>query len=174
MQTLLRSEISRTLDMKKLRSILPNFVKVARYDALRKAKTLKEAMGHHTVLILLFNIHNKKHQVLNEPGHFFLISTRGPEPCVVFSSTGMTPRKELFITHSDPTLLERILPKGTVYNDVKFQLSKDSNTCWRWNVLFSHLAHIGLKKFQKLFAHPRILISDPDMLAVAMTYILLG
>ena len=61
MQTLLRSEISRTLDMKKLRSILPNYVKVATYDSLLKVKTLKAAMGHHTVLILLFNIHNKKH-----------------------------------------------------------------------------------------------------------------
>ncbi len=174
MQSLLRSEISRTLDTKKLRSILPSFVKVARYDSLLRSKTLKDAMGRHSVLILLFNIHNKKHQVLNVPGHFFLISVRGPEPCVVFSSTGMTPRKELFITQSDPTLLERILPKGTVYNDVKFQVSKDSNTCWRWNVLYSHLAHIGLKKFQKLFARPRLLISNSDMLATMMTYILLA
>ena len=174
MDALLRSEISRTLDMKKLRTILPNYVRVATYDSLLKVKTLKAAMGNHTVLILLFNVHDKKHRTLNVPGHFFLISTRGPEQCVVFSSTGMTPRKELFITHSDPSLLERILPKGTVYNDVKFQVSKDSNTCWRWNVLFSHLAHIGLKKFQKLFAHPKILISDPDMLAVAMTHILLA
>ena len=173
MQSLLRSEISRTLDTKKLRSILPRYVKVARYDSI-KAKTLKEAMGRHTVLILLFNIHNKKHQVLNVPGHFFLITTRGPEKCVVFSSTGMRPRKELFITQSDPTLLERILPKGTVYNDVKFQLSKDSNTCWRWLVLYSHLAHLGLKKFQSLFGRPKLLISSPDMLATAMTYILLA
>lgn len=174
MQHLIRSEISRALDTKKLRSILPNYVKVARYDSLLKAKTLKGAMGRHTVLILLFNIHNKKHQVLNEPGHFFLISVRGPEQCVVFSSTGMTPRKELFLTQSDPSLLERILPKGTVYNDVKFQVSKDSNTCWRWNVLYSHLAHMGLKKFQELFARPKLLISNSDMLATIMTYILLA
>ena len=174
MQALIHSEISRALDTKKLRRILPNYVKVARYDSLSRSKTLKDAMGRHSVLILLFNIHNKKHQVLNVPGHFFLISTRGPEKCVVFSSTGMTPRKELFITQSDPSLLERILPKGTVYNNVKFQISKDSNTCWRWLVLYSHLAHMGLRKFQKLFGRPRILISNPDMLAVIMTYILLA
>jgi len=173
MQKLFRNEIGKTLDMKTLRSILPKYVKVAQYDQLRKVKTLQQALGSHTVLILLFNIHDKKHRVLNVPGHFFLISVRGPEKCVVFSSTGMTPRKELFITQSDPGLLERILPKGTVYNNVKFQVARDSNSCWRWLILYSHLAKIGLKTFQKLFAKPSLSIHDPDMLAVAMTYILL-
>ena len=174
MDSLLRSEIQKPLGMQQLKKITPSYCKVARYDSLKNVKTLKEALGHHTVLILLFNIHDTKHRVLKVPGHFFLISVRGPEQCVVFSSTGMRPRKELFITHSDPGLLERILPKGTVYNDVKFQLNKDSNTCWRWNILFAHLSHIGLKKFQSLFSHPRILISNPDKLAVLMTYILLA
>ena len=173
MQSLLRNEIGKTINTSKLKTILPKYVRVVRYDSLKNVKTLKQAMGRHTVLILLFNIHNKKHRILNVPGHYFIISVRGPEPCVVFSSTGMTPRKELFITQSDPGLLERILPKGTVYNDVKFQISKDSNTCWRWNILFAHLAHLGLKQFQKLFSHPNFCIHDSDMLAVIMTYILL-
>ena len=108
MERILRNELTKTLDMKTLKSILPVYVKVARYDQLLKVKTLKQAMGHHSVLILLFNIHDSKHRVLNEPGHFFCISTKGPEPCVVFSSTGMTPKKELFITQSDPHLF---LPK---------------------------------------------------------------
>ena len=174
MDRILREEISRPLSTAQLRTILPSYVKVARYDSLSRVKTLKEALGRHTVLILLWNIHDKKHRVLNEPGHFFCISTRGPEPCVVFSSTGMTPRKELFLTQSDPGLLERILPKGTVYNDYRFQISKDSNTCWRWLILFAHLANWGLKKFKSVFSVSHLHIQNPDMLAVAMTFILLA
>jgi len=173
MERIIKREITKALSTKSLRAILPAYVKVATYDSLLKAKNLKDALGKHTVLVLLFNIHDKKHRVLNVPGHFFLISVKGPEPCVVFSSTGMTPRKELFLTQSDPTLLERILPKGTVYNDIKFQTNRDSNTCWRWMVLYAHLAHFGLKKFQQLFRKPAFLIHDPDVLATAMTYILL-
>ena len=173
MQSLLRSQLAKTMDMKKLRGMLPSYVRVVQYDVLSKAKpkNLKEAMGQSTVLILLFNIHNKEHRTLNVPGHYFVISTRGPEPCVVFSSTGFAPKKELFMTHSDPTLLTRILPKGTIYNDVKFQISKDSNTCWRWNILFAHLAPLGLTQFQTIFKRP-LTLHNPDLLAVAFTFLL--
>ena len=174
MERILKQEMTKTLDMKTLKALLPRYVKVARYDSLLKAKTLKEAMGGHSVLILLFNIHNSKHRVLNEPGHFFCISTKGPEPCVVFSSTGMTPKKELFITQSDPTLLDRILPKGTVYNNFKFQVGNDSQTCWRWQIIFAHLSQMGLKKFTSLFSKPNFHIHNPDMLATLMTFIQLA
>ena len=121
MQRIIRREMEKTIDMTKLRSLVPKYCTVRKYDSI-KGKTLKEVMGRYTVLILLFNIHDKRHRVLNKPGHFFVISTRGPEPCVVFSSTGMTPKKELFIPQRDPTLFERILPPGTVYNNKKLQI----------------------------------------------------
>jgi len=174
MERILKREISKTLSVKSLRMILPPYVRVARYDQLSKVKTLKEAMGGKTVLILLWNIHDSKHRVLNQPGHFFCISTRGPEECVIFSSTGMRPRKELFLTMSDPSLLERILPKSTVYNDYKFQVGNDSQTCWRWQIVFAHLATLGLKKFQSLFSKPTLHITSPDMLVTLMTYIMLA
>ena len=173
MQAFFRKEISGTIDIKSLRNIMPPYCRVTHYDSLRNVQTLREALRGKTVLILLWNIHDKKHRVLNEPGHFFCISTRGPESCVVFSSTGMSPKKELFITQSDPTLLDRILPKGTVYNDKKFQITNSSNTCWRWTILFAHLSKLGLKEFQRLFWKPNLHISDPDVLVVAMTYILI-
>ena len=127
-------------------------------------------MSHSCISIHARNIHDEKHRVLDKPGHFFVISTRGPEPCVVFSSTGMTPKKELFITQSDPTLLDRILPKGTVYNDKKLQMTKDSNTCWRFAILFAHLAPMGLKKFQALFTRPNLHITNSDQLATVLTF----
>ena len=160
--------------MKNLRRILPPYCHVVKYDSLKGAKTLGDALRGAEVLIVLWNIHDKQHRVLNQPGHFYCISVRGPEKCVVFSSTGMSPKKELFITQSDPNILTRILPKGTIYNDKKFQLTNDSNTCWRWVILYSHLAHLGLKKFQHLFYKPILNLTDPDLLAVLSTLILLG
>ena len=174
MQSFFRKQISETIDMKSLRQILPPYCRVVRYDNLKNVKTLSEALRGKQILIVLWNIHDKQHRVLNQPGHFFLISVRGPERCIVFSSTGMTPKQELFLTQSDPLALERILPKGTIYNDKKFQISNDSNTCWRWLILFSHLSKMGLKRFQQLFFKPHLHISDPDILVVAMTHILVN
>jgi hypothetical protein len=170
MQRIINREIEKTIDMKRLGQIVPPYCVVRRYDNIR-GKTLKEVMGKHTVLILLWNIHSKQHRVLDKPGHFFVISTRNApaEPCVVFSSTGMTPKKELFITQSDPELLNRILPKGTIYNNKKLQISNNSQTCWRFAILYAHLCTMGLKKFQSLFTHPSVHLSTPDQLATALT-----
>ena len=172
MNSLLRKALGKTLDIKELRGLLPSYCRIAHYDKLKNVQTLRQAMRGSTVLILLWNIHDKKHRVLNEPGHFYAISTRGPEPCVVFSSTGMSPKAELFMTQSDPGLLQRILPAGTVFNAKKFQKTRDSNTCWRWCLLFAHLAHMGLKQFQQIFWNNKLTITDPDLLSVAFTYLL--
>ena len=168
MEQIIRRESEKNLSMEDLRKIIPSYCSVKRYDYAR-GKTLKQVMGSATVMILLWNIHDKKHRVLNQPGHFFVISTRGPEPCVVFSSTGMTPKKELFVTQSNPQLLDDILPEGTVYNTVRLQVNRDSNTCWRWAILFAHLAPMGLKKFQELFRKPNLHITNPDSLATLLT-----
>ena len=167
MQRVIEQEIGKTIDMGKLRALVPSYCVVKRYDSVR-GKTLKAVMGSKTVLILLWNIHNKTHRVLDKPGHFFVISKRGPEPCVVFSSTGMTPKKELFITQSDPTLLDRILPPGTVYNKKKLQTGNSSNTCWRWAILFAHFSPMGLKRFQQLFSRG-IHLATADHIVTALT-----
>ena len=169
MQRIINREITKTIDMKSLRRVIPSYCRVVKYDSLKNAKNLAEAMKRDTVLIVLFQIHDKKHRVLNEPGHFFVISTRGPEKCVVFSSTGMTPTKELMITQSDPKIFERILPQGTVYNNTKLQINKDSNTCWRWCVVYAMLAPMGLKKFTSLFARPSVSLTNSDQLITALT-----
>ena len=168
MNSIIRSEVEKTIDIRKLRNMVPEYCAVKRYDQLR-GKTLKDVMGKYTVLIILWNLHDKKHRTLNEPGHFFVLSTRGTEKCVVFSSTGMTPRKELFITQSDPSLFERILPSDTVFNDKKLQLNRSSNTCWRWCLVFAHFAPMGLTKFQQVFSKPQIQLSTSDQLVTALT-----
>ena len=120
MQKLINQQITETINIKKLRGLIPNYCRVVKYDQLKNKKTLAEVMGKHEVLIVLWNIHDKQRRVLDEPGHFFVLSTRGPEPLVVFSSTGMKPSEELFLTQSDPKLFERILPKNTSRNWLRY------------------------------------------------------
>jgi hypothetical protein len=168
MQKIINSEIDKVIDTKKLGRLVPDYCRVVRYDRL-KGKTLQQVMGRYTCLIVLWNIHDKQKRTLNQPGHFFVLSTRGPESCVVFSSTGMSPSKELFVTQSDPGLFERILPKDTVYNKIKLQGNRSSNTCWRWCLAFIHFAPMGLKAFQNLFAKPSLHLNRPDEMVTAMT-----
>ena len=169
MQRIIQRSIKETVDLKQLAELIPKYAVVKKYDQL-KGNTLKDVMGNKTVLIVLWNIHDKKHRTLNKPGHFWVISTRGPEKSpVVFSSTGMSYKKELFITQSDPTLLERILPANTIYNTTKLQINDDSNTCWRYCLLFCYFSKLGLKQFVSLFSRPHVVLQSSDQLATALT-----
>ncbi len=171
MNQIINSERKKTLDIRKLKHILPRTCKVAKYDDLLKCKTLKDAMGTHKTLVILFNVHDSQHRILNEPGHFFCISVANPKDGVVyFSSTGMSPEHEIFLTQSDPKLLQRILPKNFKYNDVELQKGKDTNTCWRWIVVFVHMAEkFTLKMFQKVFGSPSLHVNSSDDLVVLLT-----
>ena len=171
MQGIIQEQISATISTSKLKTLIPSYCRVVKYDSLKGKKSLKDVMGSAQVLIILFNIHNQKHRVLDKPGHFFVLSTRGPEPCVVFSSTGMSPSKEILITHSDPEVFDRILPKGTVFNSKKLQRNRSSNTCWRWCIVFAHLCPMGLSKFQKLFSRPSLTVTNPDSLVTLVTFL---
>ena len=65
MNSIIRSEVEKTIDIRKLRNMVPEYCAVKRYDQLR-GKTLKDVMGKYTVLIILWNIHDKKHRTLND------------------------------------------------------------------------------------------------------------
>ena len=142
MQRLISEGITQTLDMKDLQKALPEKCRVFRYDQLIGAKSLKQAMRGNKAIVLLWNMHDSKHRLLDEPGHFFVITVVDGKP-YVFSSTGMKPRKELFITQSNPDLFENILPENVAYNSTKLQGNGDSNTCWRYVILFCHLVVRG-------------------------------
>ena len=171
MQRLINEGITKNLDMKDLQRLVPARVKVIRYDTLRGVKTLSQAMRGNKALIILWNIHDKQHRLLNEPGHFFVLVLRNGKP-YIFSSTGMTPRRELFISHSDPDVFGRILPKNVAYNSVKLQGNKDSNTCWRYCLLFCQLVVRGgmdPRDFTRAISRPLHLHSS-DQVVTALTF----
>ena len=172
MQKIINEAMSETLDMTVLGRILPPFCKVVRYDAILRAKTLASILGNKTFLVVLFNVHDTKHRLLNKPGHFFCISQKSKrDGTVVFSSTGMSPDHEIFLTQSDPKLLHRILPKNYKYNNVELQKGNDHNTCWRWMITFAHMHSdaINLQQFQKLFSNTSVHLNSPDQLVTALT-----
>ena len=81
----------------------------------------------------------------------------------------MSPKKELFVTQSDPTVFDRILPANVTINHKRLQLNGSSNTCWRWCLLFAHFAPMGLKKFQQLFWRPNLHLTNSDDVATVLT-----
>ena len=142
MQRLINEGITQNFDMKDLQRLVPHGVRVIRYDSLYGVKTLKAAMGRSKALLILWNIHDKQHRLLNTAGHFFVLAVLGGKP-FVFSSTGFSPRKELFMSHSDPDVFDRILPKNVAYNSTRLQANRNSSTCWRYCLLFCELVVRG-------------------------------
>ena len=169
MQSVLNQEKKRPLSIEMLGQLAPTWCRVVKYDALKSAKNLKDALKGKDCLIVLYNIHSNKRKVLNVAGHFIVINARSTkQPVEYFSSSGWTMSQELAATHSDPNIFKRLLPKNFIYNSIKFESSGDINTCWRYCLARCVLAHITLKDFQKLFRQ-RVILKNSDDVIVLMT-----
>ena len=171
MDRLIREATTKTLDMKSLQRSLPDKCKVVRYDVISRAKTFKEAMRGNDALIILWNVHDRMHRTLNVPGHFFVLTEVSGKP-YVFSSTGMSPKKELFLTQSDPSFFARILPNPPRYNSHKLQGNKEANPCWRYCILFCWMVvkgNMSPKDFIGRLSR-RLLCHNPDEVVTALTF----
>ena len=152
-----------------LGKLAPKWCRVVKYDDLKSAKTLSDALKGKDCLVVLYNVHSNKRKVLNMAGHFIVINAKSKkQPVEYFSSSGWTVSQELAATHSDASIFKRLLPKNFIYNSTKFETSGDINTCWRWCLARCVLAHITLKDFQKLFRQ-RVILKDTDDTIVLMT-----
>ena len=152
-----------------LGKLAPKWCRVVKYDDLKSAKTLSDALKGKECLVVLYNVHSNKRKVLNMAGHFIVINAKSKkQPVEYFSSSGWTVSQELAATHSDASIFKRLLPKNFIYNSTKFETSGDINTCWRWCLARCVLAHITLKDFQKLFRQ-RVILKDTDDTIVLMT-----
>ena len=153
MQTVLTQEKKRPLSIEMLGKLAPKWCRVVKYDDLKSAKTLSDALKGKECLVVLYNVHSNKRKVLNMAGHFIVINAKSKkQPVEYFSSSGWTVSQELAATH----------------NSTKFETSGDINTCWRWCLARCVLAHITLKDFQKLFRQ-RVILKDTDDTIVLMT-----
>ena len=173
MQTLLKKEADRPLSYEMLETLLPKWCRVTRYDALKNIKSLKEALKGKTMLVVLYNLHDRiSKKLVNAPGHFVVINARASgQPVEYFSSMGFAPGHEIAVTHSDPKIFQRLLGKTFTHNSTQFQRSGDINTCWRWVLARCILGSVTLKKFQALFRQ-KVHVDESDDVITLMTILL--
>ena len=173
MQSLLKKEAKRPLSYEMLSTLVPKWCRVTRYDSLAKFKTLKAALMGKTMLVVLYNVHDRiSKKLLNMPGHFIVINARARgQPTEYFSSSGWSPGQELAATHSDPSIFKRLLGSKFTHNSIQFEQMGDQNTCWRWVMARCILGHLTLKQFQKLFAQ-KVHLSSKDETVTLMTLLI--
>ena len=164
---LIKQGVKQPLSIEMLSKVVPPWCRVEFYDNLAKYKTLKEALRGKTCMVLLYNLHDKKRNTLNQAGHFVLINNAGRK-VEYFSSSGWSVAKELDVTRSDPKTFERLLGRNFIQNTVSLEKQGDSNDCWRFCLARAIMADMPLKQFQKLFAH-HIHLKNPDDIVTLMT-----
>ena len=172
LKELVAEEVKRPLSYEMLQTLLPRWCKFARYDSLAKFSSLKAALGGKSILVVLYNLHDRKGKVKNAPGHFICINARARnQPVEYFSSSGWQPAKEIAKTHSNPRVFQKLLGRNFIHNSVPFETEGDQQTCWRWVLMRCILGHVSLKEFQKLFAQ-KFIPNDSNDIAVLMTLLI--
>ena len=156
-----------------LRTMLPPWCRFATYDSLSKFKSLKDALQGKQMLVVLYQVHDKKtKKLVNMPGHYIVLNARAKsQPVEYFSSSGWAPSAELSATHSDKTTFARLLGRNFIHNSVPFEKMGDMNTCWRWVLTRCVLGHVSLKDFQRLF-NQKFMPKDSNDIVTLMTLLL--
>jgi hypothetical protein len=172
LSSLVKRNVKQPLSIEMLRKLLPDYCRAVFYDDLAKFKNLPGAMQGKSCLAVLYNIHDKKKNKLNEAGHFILINTLagGIE---YFSSSGWDVGKELDVTNSDPKIFKRLLGRNYKRNTHPLEKMGNSNDCWRFVLARAVLAHMSLKDFVKLFSHS-INLSNADEICTLMTMLMVS
>ena len=172
LSSLVKRNLKQPLSIEMLKKLLPDYCRTAFYDDLAKFKNLPDAMQGKSCLAILYNIHDKKKNKLNEAGHFVLINTLagGIE---YFSSSGWDVGKELDVTNSDPKIFKRLLGRNYKRNTHPLEKMGNSNDCWRFVLARAVLAHMSLKDFVKLFSHS-INLSNADEICTLLTMLMVS
>ena len=173
MQALLKKEVKRPLSYEMLSTLVPKWCKVTKYDSLAKFKTLKDALQGKSMMVVLYNLHDRiSKKLVNAPGHFIVINARASgQPTEYFSSSGWSAGQEIAATHSDPKIFQRLLGKSFITNSIQFEGKGDINSCWRWCLARCIFGHMTLKQFQLLF-NKKISVDDKDVCITLMTLLL--
>jgi len=169
---LVKRNIKQPLSIEMLSKLLPSYCRAAFYDDLAKFKTLKDALQGKRCLAVLYNVHDRAKNKLNQAGHFILINTMGRQ-VEYFSSSGWEVAKELSTTNSDPKIFQRLLGRNFVRNTHPLEKLGDSNDCWRFVLARAVLAKMPLKKFVKMFSHS-IHLSNADEICTLLTMLMVA
>lgn len=172
LQSLIKRNVKQPLSIEMLSTLVPSYCKVAFYDDLKRYSNLKQALGGKRCLAVLYNIHDRKRNKLNQAGHFILINAMNKQ-LEYFSSSGWSVGKELDVTNSDPEIFKRLLGSNFITNTVPLEKVGNSNDCWRFVLARAILARMSLKDFQKLFSH-HVNLKNADEIITLMTMLMVA
>ena len=154
--------VGKPLEIRRLRTLLPDNTKVVLYDTLAKDKRSRVDIfkGIKALTVLYEGTIDGKKQ-----GHYVCLIPRA-HSIEYFSSLGRSPTDELNAFHEDNTVFAKLLGKNYTYNRRKMQLDSYSvDDCGYWCIARSILSHLKLAAFQKLFT-PRSLKSSDEVLGL--------
>ena len=143
-------------------------VRIMEYKELVGHHNLEELVHNFRALLILLEIDDDN----TKAGHWITIIDRGEE-YEYFDPYGLSPAKELAITHEAPVILNiiRNTKKRVLVNSHRFQKFKhDVNTCGRWCIVRIRHWPLSLRQFQH-FTVNNSLHFDPD---VFVTYLTMG
>ncbi len=159
----LQNIVSETLDIERLREMLPKRSKAILYNSLTKLLPIrrKDLFKQLDSLIVLYEgVIDKKKQ-----GHYVVLIPRA-HSIEYFSSLGRSPTDEMHALHEDNTAFKTILGKNYTYNRRRVQLDSYSvEDCGYWVLARAILYKHKLPKFLKLF-QPRSVKGSDEMLSI--------
>ena len=159
MNNLLRKLESTPLSLERIQKLCPNCTTIV-YDELPANPTINTLFKGKDACVVFYELHGNSQQSV---GHFSLILKVGKN-IEYFSSYGFAPETELNLTKSDAGKMKSIFKNVNIkVNSVRYQSTKDTETCGRWCILRYRFRKMDSKQFASLFSGRVQLTSRDDI-----------
>ena len=170
MQEILKWEKQVPLTYSLMKKAVSPWVQCRLYDELASFKTLQQACAGKPCLVVLYTMHATSKRRRVQGGHYSLVIRHGRTR--YWSSYGFPIEYEIALSHSK-NHLKRLV--GNAANDeVPYQATAKTETCWRWCLLRSNLYKMSESRFAKLFYRLDASVKSPDDLCSLITLGMLG
>ena len=170
MQEILKWEKQVPLTYSLMKKAVPSWVQCRLYDERASFKTLQQAAAGKPCLVVLYTMKPTSKRRRVQGGHYSLVILHGRTR--YWSSYGFPVEFEIAMSHSE-NHLKRLI--GSAVNDeVPYQATAGSETCWRWCLLRSNLYKMAESRFKKLFYRLDAAVKSPDDLCSLITLGMLG
>jgi len=170
MQEILKWEKQVPLTFSLMKKAVPAWVQCRLYDELASFKTLQQACAGKPCLVVLYTMKPTSKRRLVQGGHYSLVIRYGRTR--YWSSYGFPVEFEIAMSHNE-NHLKRLI--GNAVNDeVAYQATSGTETCWRWCLLRTNLYKMAESRFKKLFYRLDVSVKSPDDLCSLITLGMLG
>ena len=170
MQEILKWEKQIPLTFSLMKKAVPAWVQCRLYSELASYKTLEAACAGKPCMVVLYTLKATSKRRPAQGGHYSLVlRAHGTR---YWSSYGFPVEYEIALSQSG-NHLARLLGKHK-NDEVAYQATAHTETCWRWCLLRCNLYKMPETRFAKLFYRPAQAIKTPDDLCSLITLGMLG